>query len=398
MKKLGRNLIEIERHQLEMPLAQGRLKNPKALLNLVASIEAHGQMTPVLATKVEEKWVLLDGHLRVEALRHCGKDTVWVEWVTCDLGKGLLMVLARNQGRQWEPLEEAEVIRQVICDHQMTRQEVARALGKAPSWVSRRLAMLTDLPEAVLEAVRQGHIGSWAASRVLAPLARANIDHALSLLKALTDEPLSSRDLDLFLNGYQKSSKQVRDRMIGKPHLFLKASRFKQREQKANVLLGGPEELLLADLKALVEKIQGLQEQTDALGATGALIHRQDLLAAFDHVDSQWHQLKNSVDRSRHDSRTDPNRDGRNVCQGDVHTGNQSQAECLAQDGTTCVAQGHPDGKSQNQTTKQRLGTDSAIVPKLQRQCGTPPGGPGTGTPTANSIQYPDKLGTRGAP
>ena len=75
MEELGRNLIEVEFQQLEMPLRPSRLNNRKALLQLLPSIEAHGQITPVLAAKSGEKLLLLDGHLRVEALRHCGKDT-----------------------------------------------------------------------------------------------------------------------------------------------------------------------------------------------------------------------------------------------------------------------------------------------------------------------------------
>ncbi|MCP4407334.1 MAG: ParB/RepB/Spo0J family partition protein [Gammaproteobacteria bacterium] len=398
MEELGRNLIEVEFHQLEMPLAPSRLKNRKALLRLIRSIEAYGQSTPVLAVRIGEKLFLLDGHLRVEALRYCGKDTVWVEWMRCDLANGLLMMLGRNQGRQWEPLEEAEIIRQLICEHQKSRQEVARALGKDPSWVSRRLALVTDLPEPVLEAVKQGQIGSWVANRVLAPLARANSEHALSLLAALTDEPLSSRDLDFFLHCYQSSPKKVRDRMIGDPHLFVKASRYRQKEQKAKKLVEGPEELLLADLQALVKKIRGLRERTDALATAGALADREDLLEAFDHVDTQWRQLKNSVDRSCHDPGTDSNRDCGNVCPGNVQAGDQSETECLSQDSGTSVAQRGTDRKTETGKARQRSGVDSSIVPKLQGQRGSCPGTDGTAVCTANGLQHVDQSGPRGSP
>jgi len=69
--------------------------------------------------------------------------------VTCDLASGLLLVLARNQSRHLEPLEEAHLIERLIEDHGKTGVEVAQALGRDPSWVSRRLEMLRTLPEPV---------------------------------------------------------------------------------------------------------------------------------------------------------------------------------------------------------------------------------------------------------
>ncbi|WP_456243453.1 hypothetical protein [Thiorhodovibrio winogradskyi] len=54
-----------------------------------------------------------------------------------------------------------------------SQHELAHAVGKDPSWVNRRLALLTQLGEPLQEAVRSGVLSSWAASRILAPLARA---------------------------------------------------------------------------------------------------------------------------------------------------------------------------------------------------------------------------------
>jgi len=51
--------------------------------------------------------------------------------------------------------------------------------------VSRRLALLAQLSEPLQEAVRQGVLSSWAASRVLVPLARANAAEADILLGVL---------------------------------------------------------------------------------------------------------------------------------------------------------------------------------------------------------------------
>ena len=43
--------------------------------------------------------------------------------------------------------------------------------------VSRRLDLVCGLPDPLLQAVREGTFSPWAATRILAPLARANSDH-----------------------------------------------------------------------------------------------------------------------------------------------------------------------------------------------------------------------------
>jgi ParB family transcriptional regulator, chromosome partitioning protein len=52
------------------------------------------------------------------------------------------------------------------------------------SWGSRRLQLLSGLTDIALAAVCDGRLSSWAASRVVAPLARANSDHADQSVKA----------------------------------------------------------------------------------------------------------------------------------------------------------------------------------------------------------------------
>jgi hypothetical protein len=51
---------------------------------------------------------------------------------------------------------------------------------------------LEALPEKVIKCVQQGNISSWAAARVLAPMARANTDHVKRLTESLMKQPLST--------------------------------------------------------------------------------------------------------------------------------------------------------------------------------------------------------------
>ena len=56
----------------------------------------------------------------------------------------------------------------------LSQHDLARRCGRDVSWVNRRLQLPSGLPDAALSAVRDGKLSSWAANRVVVPLARAN--------------------------------------------------------------------------------------------------------------------------------------------------------------------------------------------------------------------------------
>jgi ParB family transcriptional regulator, chromosome partitioning protein len=74
---------------------------------------------------------------------------------------------------QLAAIEEALLVRELVQGLGLSQREVARRSGHDISWVSRRLQLLAGLPDAIVVAVIEGRLSSWAASRVVAPLARA---------------------------------------------------------------------------------------------------------------------------------------------------------------------------------------------------------------------------------
>ena len=135
----------------------------------------------------------------------------------------LLGLLARTQDRPLASIEEALLIRELMQGLGLSQHDLARRCGRDVSWVSRRLQLLSGLPDAALTAVRGGKLSSWSANRVVVPLARANAEHADRLLATLADAPLSTRELNDWFEHYQKASRGSRDRMVSHPRLFLDA-------------------------------------------------------------------------------------------------------------------------------------------------------------------------------
>jgi len=222
---------DLDLHRLELRFAGARLVEPRAVERLARSIEHGGQIVPCIAVSDPpaeafgggERLVLIDGYRRVAALRRLGRDTARVECWRCDLTEGLLGVLARAHMRSFAAIEEALLVRELVQGLGLSQHEIARRCGRDVSWVSRRLQLLSALPDAALVGVREGRLSSWAASRVVAPLARANAEHADRLLQALSGAPLSTRELRCWFEHYQGASRATRERLVSHPQLFVQA-------------------------------------------------------------------------------------------------------------------------------------------------------------------------------
>jgi Glu-tRNA(Gln) amidotransferase subunit E-like FAD-binding protein len=98
------------------------------------------------------------------------------------------------------------------------------------------LSLIENLPEDILRSVTGGKISTYAATRVLVPLARANNEHARKLVEHIGHNPLSTRELSEFFKHYEGSNKQTGERMIADPGLFIKARKAGEDKKAAQAL------------------------------------------------------------------------------------------------------------------------------------------------------------------
>jgi ParB-like chromosome segregation protein Spo0J len=331
MRRVDTQTLETDLHRLDLRFACLRIRQPRVVERLARSIEHNGQLVPVVAVAEQaNRWVLIDGYLRIEALRRVSRDTAWVECWDCPLSQALLMVLVRVQARTWEALEEGAVIRELIQRFELSPREVARQAGRDVSWVSRRLSLVQDLPEALFVAICRGELSTWAATRVLAPLARANTDHAHTLLSALQRDSLSTRELHSWYQHYQKANRRQRERMLTQPRLFCQALQTQTREQSAKALRRGPEGAWLAELKRIAQRLRGLHRQVPLVFAgspeTGSLQQAWiEMKTVFQNLDQTLAKV------SSHDRPGDTSRDCRPAPPGHPDPQDRPAAEGLAQ-------------------------------------------------------------------
>jgi transcriptional regulator with XRE-family HTH domain len=258
---------EVDLHRLDLRFDQVRVLDPRAVEHLARSIEQSGQLIACVALpeQASQRLILIDGYRRIAALRRLRRDTAWVESWACDLAQALLSVLARAHGRPLAAIEEALLLRELVHSQGLSQHEVARRTGRDVSWVSRRLQLVCALPDSVLAALRKGSVSTWAATRVLAPLARANAEHVAQLLGALDSTRLSTRELERWFQHYQSSARATRERLVAHPQLFLQSLQARDEQHADQQLRDGPEGRYAADVSQLLRLITQLRERLPQL-------------------------------------------------------------------------------------------------------------------------------------
>ena len=298
-----REVKEIEIAQIDLRYAHTRIQRPERLCSLSGSIERFGQILPVIVLREGmNSFILIDGYLRVKAVERCGRDTVVAEIWECKEEEALVEVLARTHSRKWDLIEEAALIRELHDHSHLSQSKIASLLGRRQGWVSGRLALYHALSEDLLELIRKGAISGWAATRVIAPIARAIPEHGKILLENLSKGSLSTREMVLWFRHYRKANRQQRDNLVRQPLLFLKALRAKEEATEAKVLKEGPEGKWLRECKLIAHLLRDLLKEVPALlGSKEPSLDRHTLLTAFGESQALFIKLQNQIRRFNRD-------------------------------------------------------------------------------------------------
>lgn len=220
-RRAHRGRVDVDLHQLELRHRDLRIHDAEQRRRLVGSVAELGQQVPVIVVGEADRFVLIDGYLRVEALRRLGRDraraTVWpLTEVEALLQHRHLSVAGRAA------IEDAWLLGR-LREHGLTLDDLAQRLCRSKSWVSRRLALLEALSASVQERVRKGTVPPHAAMKYLVPLARANRGHLDKLVLGLADTRVSDRELGALYDAWRCADRAGKERIVTEPLLFLRA-------------------------------------------------------------------------------------------------------------------------------------------------------------------------------
>jgi ParB-like chromosome segregation protein Spo0J len=241
--------LQIELHQLELRYQALRAVEPSRRRKLLSAVCETGQQVPVVvvAAATADRYVLIDGYLRVDVMRSLGRDVV--EATVWSLGETEALIARFHlEGHARSTLEEAWLLEHLAKDEGLSLEELGRRLCRTKSWVSRRLGLRKILTAEVQAKVAAGQIPAQAAMKYLLPLARANAEHLRKLVAGLGEQRVSVRQMGRLYAAYRAADAIGRARLCDSPLVFLQMEA--QTERSAEGQSTGVDRLV-SDLGAI---------------------------------------------------------------------------------------------------------------------------------------------------
>lgn len=243
--------MQLDLHQLELRYERLRVVRPEAERRLLASLLDLGQQVPIVVVPegAQDRYVVIDGYKRIRGLRKLARDVVVANPWPGEEAEVLIVTRLMQTAEAETALEQSWLLLELKQRFGFSLEELARRFGRSVSWVSRRLALVQELPDAVQQRVQRGEIVAHGAAKHLVPLARANRQACLDLVEAIGSTRLTSSDLGILYRAYQAGNWVTRQRLLDAPLVFLKSH--KQAEVAPVVVEPRPGDNLLSDLEVL---------------------------------------------------------------------------------------------------------------------------------------------------
>ncbi|HEY4974624.1 MAG TPA: ParB N-terminal domain-containing protein [Steroidobacteraceae bacterium] len=220
--------MQLEFHQLDRRWEHLRVREPHRQRRLLASLAEGGQQTPIVVVVSQgnrERYLVIDGYKRVAALEQLGRDTVEATLWPMSEAEALLLSRSLRSGPQESALEEGWLLAEMEQRFGYSLDELARRLDRSTSWVSRRLALVDLLPDAIQQQVREGQLGAQVAMKYLVPVARVDADDCARMAAAFVSHHCDTRQAGQLYTAWRKGTRVARERILAEPELFLKTQR-----------------------------------------------------------------------------------------------------------------------------------------------------------------------------
>jgi ParB/RepB/Spo0J family partition protein len=219
--------MHLEFHQLDRRWEHLRVREPQRQRRLLASLADIGQQTPIIvvAAGPPDRYLVIDGYKRVAALEQLGRDTVEATLWAMSEAEALLLSRSLRFSPQESALEQGWLLAEMEQRFGYGLEELARRFDRSPSWVSRRLALVELLPEAIQQQVREGKLAAQVAMKYLVPVARVSADDCTRMAAAFVAHRCDTRQAGQLYTAWRKGTRAIRERILAEPELFLKTQR-----------------------------------------------------------------------------------------------------------------------------------------------------------------------------
>ena len=191
----GPELRELEVTQIEPNPDQPRAKFDTAALDALAgSIGSVGLLQPLIVRPLDDgRYELVAGERRWRAAQKAGIDRVPAVVRTSPEDERLQAALIENMVREdLNPVEEARACAALVDDLGISKEELARRVGRSRAAIS-NLIRLLDLPDSVLALLERGELSEGHGRAILQV---ADQDRRAKIAKRAAAEGWSVRDTE----------------------------------------------------------------------------------------------------------------------------------------------------------------------------------------------------------
>src|SRR6516162_7032010 len=278
--------MQLELHQLDRRWEHLRVRHPARQRRLLASLADSGQQVPIVVVTAEgpaDRYVVIDGYKRIAALEQLGRDTV--EAVVWPMSEAAAVLLDRSLRfcEHESALEVGWLLQEMEQRFGYSLEELARQFDRSVRWVSRRLALVERLPEAIQQQVRQGQITAQVAMKFLVPAARQSLEDCQRMAAIFAEHHCDTREAGQLYAAWRRGSVAIRQRILEDPALFFKT----QRQEKP---LAGPAAELIRDLEMVTAIVNRAQRRL--CGAAGLELEDQQRATARQQIERIEKQLQ----------------------------------------------------------------------------------------------------------
>ena len=175
--------------------------NDDSIQQLADSIAVHGVLQPIIVREnpgFPGAYEIIAGERRWRASKVAGLSELPVIILDGDDLKMAQISLVENVQREnLNPVEEAFAYQALIEKFGLTQEQLSREVGRSRSAIANMLR-LTDLPDEVLELLKDGKITSGHARAILS---LGNEDQMITLANRVYEKDLSVRDVEKAVKG-----------------------------------------------------------------------------------------------------------------------------------------------------------------------------------------------------
>jgi ParB family transcriptional regulator, chromosome partitioning protein len=330
--------MPLEFHQLDQCWEHLRVRHPGQQRQLIASLAEGGQQTPIVVVQSaegNERYVVIDGHKRIAALRQLGRDSVEATVWLMSAGEALLLERSLRFSRQESALEQGWLLAEMEQRFRYSLEELARRFDRSVSWVRRRLALVELLPAAVQQQVQAGKIGAQMAMKFLVPIARVSAEDCECMAAIWVKHHCDSRQATQLYAAWREGSRVVRERILQEPELYLKTQRSSEIvPNSCGVELERDLEMAVALLQRVNRKLSAALPEMDGR-------QHEQARGRIERARRELNRISERMEKEQETGHAEPSATERNS--GDERAANQHPRDLA---GAAAVTPDHPSGST----------------------------------------------------